>query len=284
MQYGNYRAGLIAVLALLAGSAEAQKAIESGLRTPNAYLDAEINNGMVTLKARDVTVKRLVEEIAHRGAIRLMLNTALDERVTLEFRQLPLQQAVDRILRGRNYALRYLPPPCSTVNPGARAQGTLWVFSDDAHPAEAAADDTGIVRIAVPDPAGSGNDEATVLLAAALGDWDASVREEAVDVLGDLSGEAAIPLLEQALVDPDSDVQEAAIAALADIGGEQAARALATALNDDNTALRENTVDALGDIGGKTATRLLQRALADQERLVRDAAAEHLAELLNQQD
>jgi len=84
MQHWNYRTGLIAVLALLAGSVEAQKAIESGMRTPSAYLHAEISNGLVTLKAHDVIVKRLVEEIAQQGAIRLMLSKPLDERVTLE--------------------------------------------------------------------------------------------------------------------------------------------------------------------------------------------------------
>jgi len=163
-----------------------------------------------------------------------MLHKPLDERVTLEFRQLPLQQAVDRLLRGQNYALHYLQPLRSGVNQGERLRGTLWVFSDDAHRTDATTDATDVRPAAVSDPTDSRDDQLPLVVAAALGDWEASVREEAVDVLGELSGETAIPLLEQALLDPDSDVQEAAIAALADIGGDQAAWALATALNDDN--------------------------------------------------
>lgn len=273
MQCRNYQAYLIAVLSLLAGPVEAQKVIETTVRTSAAYLNAEITSGLVTLIAHDVTVKQLVEEIAHQGGIRLMLYKPLDERVTLEFRQLPLQQAVGRILRGQNYALQCVQPLCSAVDPDERVQGTLWVFSTD---------DTYVRLAAVSDPADTGSEQPAVILATALGDRDASVREEAVDVLSEINGEVAIPFLEQALIDPDSDVREAAIAALTDIGGDQAARALATALNDENAALREDAVDALGDIGGKTATGLLQQALTDQENTIREAAADYLAELLNQ--
>ena len=282
MQCRNYRAGLIAVLALLAGSVEAQKVIEAASQTSAAFLNAEITSGIVTLKAHDVTVKQLVEQIAHQGGIRLLLYKPLDERVTLEFRQLPMQQALDRILRGQNYALQCVQPLCSAVDPGEKVQGTLWVFSDETHRNEAVSDDTDVRLAAVSDPADTGSDQPAVILATALGDRDASVREEAVDVLSEINGEVAIPFLEQALIDPDSDVREAAIAALTDIGGDQAARALATALNDENAALREDAVDALGDIGGKTATGLLQQALTDQENTIREAAADYLAELLNQ--
>jgi len=47
-------------------------------------------------------------------------------------------------------------------------------------------------------------------LAIALEDEDSSIREEAVEALGGIGGEAAIRLLEQALADEDESIRETA--------------------------------------------------------------------------
>lgn len=282
MQYGDYRAYLMAMIAFLVGPLEARAAVETRHQTPAPYMNAEIVNGVVNLKAHGITVQKLVEEITHRGGIRLILKKPLDERVTLEFYRLSLRQALGRILRGQNYALQCRQPLCSAADTGESVQGTLWVFSDGMQPNGAIPDDTNDRPAAVLHPSDSDSDQSALALASALDDPDASVREEAVDVLGGLDSEIAIPLLKRALLDPDSQVREAAIAGLADIGGEEVAQALATALDDGDASLREQAVDALGDIGGKAAARLLQQALADRENVVREAAAENLDELSDQ--
>lgn len=305
MQHWICRAGRIAVLALLAGLAEAQDVTEVTSQTSARHLKAEVTNGLVTLKAHDVTIRQLVEEIAYQAGIQLILYKSLDERVSLDFYRLSLQQAVGRILRGRNFAFQCVQPLYTAVGPGEGIRGTLWVFPDSEDPEtesvqpgpvrifplhdnagsndslhRALTDDDPDVRLAaVSTLADSDGGESAAILVSALGDRSALVREEAVDVLAEVSDQTAIPFLEQALNDPDREVREAAIAALAHIGGDDAALALTIALSDTDVSLREEVVDALGDIGGKTATGLLRQALLDHVNLVREAAAENLAEL-----
>jgi len=75
----------------------------------------------------------------------------------------------------------------SGVNQVERLRGTLWVFSDDAHRTDAATDDTHVCPAAASDPTDSGNDQLALVVAAALGDWEASVREAAAENLAELS-------------------------------------------------------------------------------------------------
>ncbi len=302
---------LVAGLTLLVGFVEAQDTLEGTQATTHAspgYLHVEITDEIVTVKARDVTVKDLIEEIARQSGLVVVLHDPLDERVTMELHRLPLPEAMGRILRDQSFALQYVQPLSSTGNSSDAHPSRLWVFSkgpaDDYARQDAVkglgalnadevivplslalADDDANVRLeAVSALANVGSDQATAALAAAaLSDGDSSVREEAVYALGEIGGETGMQVLEQALMDPDNRVREAAVEAFADIGGDESALALAVALNDEDASLRAEAVDALGEIGGETAIRLLQQALADEQSSIREAAAEFLAELSSQE-
>jgi HEAT repeats len=120
---------------------------------------------------------------------------------------------------------------------------------------------------------------AAALAAAALGDPDPSVREDAVLALGEIGGRIGRQTLTQALADPDINVQKAAVEAFADLGGGESARALTLALQDDDPELRAEAVDALADVGGDAAIELLRYAAKDEIPAVREAAEEYLAEM-----
>ncbi len=259
-------------------------------------LYVEVIGDLVTVRARDVTVRNVLQEIARQGDLVLVLRDALDERITLEFERLPLPEAMQRVLRDRDYTLQYVRPPARAGNDQANR---LWVLSDAAEDSRVrnskalAANEANTpsslglmhespaVRLkAVSELADSGGPEATAALAvAALSDADDSVREEAVHALGEMGEETGVPVLEHALKDPDARVREAAIDAFVNLGGDDSARALAVALSDRDAAIRAEAVKALGEIGGETALRLLRQAMTDENSTIREAATELHAEL-----
>lgn len=299
---------LVAGSVLGAGAAAAQQmrgGARPALEPPAPRLRVEIVAGTVGVEACDVAVRDLLAEFARRTGLEVAFEGALDEPITMRFERLPVRAALERILDGRNFALRYVEP---AAGPGgsidARAS-RLWVF--DPRPAEEGARPPGTAASpppaavdgplkpqnaalaggdararlrAVSDLIEAGGDEAAAELALlASSDPDPRVRREAVYGLGEIGEEAGLEVVEQALGDPDSGVREAAVEAVADRGGRGAVAALAAVLGDQDPALREQAVYALGELGGGDAIRLLRQALADEHRLVRAAAAEVLDEL-----
>lgn len=276
-------------------------------------LHVQIADEEVSVRARDVAVRDLLEDVASQSGLVVALYGSLDERVTMEFYRLPLHEALGRILRSHDFVLRYYSPSSVGRSPGDAALSKLWVFSrgggTDPVPAgsmnpahrpggggelqamkakenlrqlsAALSDaDPGVRRKAVSELAGMDGDEpVSILIDVALFDENASVREEATSGLGEIGNDAGMPALEQALADPDIRVREAAVDALADLGGAESARALDVALSDQDSSVRENAVYALAEIGGEVAIAALLQALGDEETDVREAAADMLAEL-----
>lgn len=284
---------LVACAVLLIGCVEPPNTNEGTHPTGHAapgYLHVETADELVTVLARDVSLKDILAEVARQNGLVLVLHDPLDEHVTLELRRLPLSQALGRMLRDRSLLWQSGQTSSGASNPRKTYPGRLWVFSKGQRDAAEIAfsnpallDERAKVRLdAVSALADAGGDQAVATLTAiALSDGDSAVREEAVDALGDIGGTTGIQGLEQALTDPDYHVREAAVEALADTGGDASALALTAALEDRNVSLREEAVDALGEIGGPTAVRLLRLAAKDEHSAVREAAAEYLAELSN---
>jgi HEAT repeat protein len=240
--------------------------------------------------ARDVCLKDLLAEVARQSDLAVVSHDRLDERVTLEFRDLPLRKAMKRILRDRSFVWLSAQASAGANSSRNARPNMLWVFSKGPRdPAEIAPSNLAVVNEhatarldAISALADVGGDQAVaVLTAAALSDSDSSVREEAVDALADVGDDTGIHGLEQALTDPEYHVRKAAVEALADIGGDASALALTVALKDREVSLREEAVDALGEIGGQTAIRLLRQAAEDEDEdgSIREAATEYLDEL-----
>lgn len=300
---------LVAGAALLTGCVDARDAAPAPTRAPSAALHVELIDERLTVRARDVSVGELVDEIARRHGLVVISREPLDERVSLELERLALPEALGRILRHYSFALQAAQAPGGSRNGAEAAEGKLWVFSrapvetraslearftdrieaSDALDAEeliarsslALGDHDARARLSAVSTLAEVGDQHAVapLTAAALSDGEPSVREEAAYALGAIGGQMSIDVLEQALIDPDGDVRGAAIDAFTQIGGDASARALAVALTDRDASLRADAVDALGEIGGETAIGLLRRALQDERSAIRDAAAEYLAEL-----
>lgn len=311
-------ARLSAGLALLVGLVEAEeirKDVVTATPATPPSLHVEMDHEAVSIKAHEVSVRELLEEIGRRCGLMVDLHGSLEQRVTLELDRLPLREALDRILRGRNFILRHAEPSPGSSNDALPSR--LWVFSTepgehprgshsgddrstcDGYVASGALEahacleqlnpdlvhDDETVRLAavsVLAAVGGAQSAAAALAAVARFDADGSVREEAVYGLGEIGDEIGLQILEQALLDPDLRVREAAVDAIVDIGGDESTWALASALNDEVASLREQAVYALGDIGGGIAITILQQALADEQIFIREAAAEALDDLSSQ--
>jgi hypothetical protein len=207
----------------------------------------------------------VLERIANQSALQLKLPATLDEQVTVELEDMPLESALRRILRQHSFALQR----------DATGGGRLWVFPQTGpQPPTGASVD--------PSMAPSATERLTRL---ALNDRAAAVRAEALFQLAESAADRRLSagtreVLRQALTDPVLSVRRAALAALADQrDDDRAAQIAAAGLADASRGLRLASIDALESIGGPEASRLLGVATQSDERAVRLAALEALEEL-----
>ena len=255
------------------------------------HLHVEVEDGLFSIEALDVTTRAVLEEIARQSGLVVVSTDPLQQRIDATFNGVTLSTAIRRILRQQSFTLLVGAEPSNlwiyvngdgssppgpgfrTADPEQQILPLSLALSDGARQARLDA----VTELAIVE-----SEDAISLVAAALGDEDAKVRAEAAYALGEIGGHDSLQLLQQALLDPDNRVREAAIEAFAEIGGEESARALAGVLNDTEASLREDAVDALGEMGGDTAIRILQQATADEREYIREAAEEYIAELSEQ--
>ena len=188
----------VTALTLLSGPADARET-ERVPATPHALsLHVEVSGGSVTVRARNVILRDLLEEIGRQSDLILDLQDPLDGRATLEFDRLPLPEALDRILRRHNFALQHGDLVSAAGSSRKPRPGSLWVAfkgsDDDPTPPE-----DGDARRGRDRP--SGNLEAEdpfVRLSLALSDDDSRVRLKAVSELASLGSDQAVAVLADA--------------------------------------------------------------------------------------
>jgi HEAT repeat protein/beta-lactamase regulating signal transducer with metallopeptidase domain len=123
------------------------------------------------------------------------------------------------------------------------------------------------------------NDQRVVLhLVRALKDKSPHVRQHAADGLSNVHEliKTAPTALIEALSDTDRDVRRAAVNALGQIGDESAVPALKRLTADNDVETRRHAVEALKEIGGPEAIQALMGLLRDPDPEVRKTAAEAL--------
>jgi hypothetical protein len=244
--------------------------------------------GLVTAKLHDVPLAAVLDDIAKQNALRIFISARVDKRVTVDFRGLPLEEGLRRILRGTNFAFFYAR--------GDRNRASLKLIGVDVLPATEnreygdAASATPLARRIFQANDGRLRAEAAKALAqsrdpSALGalaqalaeDGDQSVRAAAAEALGKSWSEVAVAPLSDALQDPSADVREAAARALGKTWSDAATEPLLAALAyDRDPIVREQAALALGATSGGEAVDALTRALEDRRWYVRDAAADAL--------
>ena len=114
----------------------------------------------------------------------------------------------------------------------------------------------------------------------ALRDADASVRVQAIGVIGFLKLEESIPALTSATGDQDAAVRRAAVSALAFSNLKPAAESITRALADKDWMVREVAAETLGtNANGAQAADPLIKAIADEFWQVRLKAVRSLGRM-----
>lgn len=261
--------GLCAGLLVLPPSpGEARDA--SNVAPPSTSRFVRLAAGSLSVNVHDVKLVELLDEVSRQAGFAVAPCVACEQRISLRFDRLPLEQALSIILQDQNFILKWKHAAAASVRPHK-----LWILPQPnaMQPARLA-----------PSKQTNGDEPASVdsqasRLRSALSTGTPEDREQAAVAMGQRRDASAVGPLARALADSDPEVRRAAIDSLAEIGGADAAGALGPALRDADPRIREAAVNALGDLGGPKAIALLREAQHDAAAFVRQAATETLAEL-----
>jgi hypothetical protein len=76
-------------------------------QNPAGKLLVAYNRGLLTLSVENGDLKQVLTAVAEETGISVKYPPGVEKRITTEFRALPFQRGLHRILRGMNYALIY---------------------------------------------------------------------------------------------------------------------------------------------------------------------------------
>jgi hypothetical protein len=209
----------------------------------------------LTVKARDVPHRRILEGLASQLAFELIIAGSLEEQRSLDIESRPWEEALKKALSPASWAFVY------DSSAGEPRLAKVFVFTSKADasapvrspPPQRRADPPSPDPTPAPEPQVGG-------------------EPTAADKGGDAS-------LAELLESDDDEMRALALVSLATTGGEQAITALRQALQDKEPWIRETAVEALAEIGGEGAIQGLQQALRDTNEDVRRAAQEALTRL-----
>jgi hypothetical protein len=103
----------------------------------------------LTVKVKDISLVWLLQEIARQSGLTLEYNGSLDERVTIRFHNLPIDDGLRRILRQQNFALEYVQERQEKNQSTVLRASKLWVFLKGEKGEKPFSDHPGVVTQAV---------------------------------------------------------------------------------------------------------------------------------------
>lgn len=244
-------------------------------------LDITFNNGRLSVKLKDSPLENVLQEIMIQSGAKIWLNDKIDEKVTIEYKNIPVEEGVRRILKDKNYAFVYSP---YETNAGklsiVGSSKSKEIFADvknnqlNAHLTDRLHNLERRNKLKAKRPTFD------ALAKDALENDDAKKRRKAIIALGKSRNIKAIEIITKALTnDADENVRLSAIDALLDINGGKVIESIAVALKDRDPWIRENAVQALGELGNEASSKYIQSALNDENSDVRTLAQEILEEL-----
>ena len=244
-----------------------------GQSVPAPLISVKVQEGLLTVNARDVPLADLLRAIGERAALRVTIHGGGSILVSDSFADVPLDHGIQRLVRGTGLVLIYVSPEGA---PGATALTDVRIY-------EAAPAERGQIHLATTELAPA--QPPTDWVSQALGHPERSARLLAMRELARKRDQTATASLAQILTqDADPTVRGEAAAALAEVGGAEAAAALPTAVGDQDPWVRMQAVRALGKVEGDRATQILGAVLmGDPDPRVRRKAAPILAALRNEE-
>lgn len=251
-------------------------------------LTVTVDNGLVSLTARNAPLEDVVREIAAQHDLRLIQHVALDRYVSFEIDRQPLTDVLEAILEVESYQLYRAVESDDASHTDDPIPGSLWIFSEGSALTPAATfyfevvvqeGSVGEKKEAILNLRRLGTPDAVQALSLALGDEDPRIRRAALEALAQIGGDEALAAIASASVNDDPRVRGDGTYALAMAGGYSSIEYLNLALHDENPIVRTAAIDSLGDIGDERSISVIQQALHDPDPTVRERALEVINEI-----
>jgi len=278
------------VLAGAAGAPAAGIVIETASDT--ARLDVVIEEGILTLQAKNVALGAVLAAVAERAGFEVSVHGPADIPITADVAEVPLEQGLQRLLEGGSAVFLYDRP---RGYPARRlVEVRVHMTAASAHRQQTTTASTVNLPAAEAEPGGSSDEEEPAIsIYDPLEDRLAFARTQARLARTSSPEEVTTLLLE----DEHANVRGLAAAALGRRGGTEAGEALVEALADHDWRVRRRAVRALGQAWGYQAVEPLAELLSEESsrsvrriaiytlsRIEGDAAREALAALQDDPD
>ena len=250
--------------------------------TPRGAPTLQLTAGRLTAHLTAVPLATVLVLLARQSHAKLVLRGPAEEPISVSFTDLPLEEGLARLLRGKSFTLIYATSSTTTTN--ARASDTLT----ELHLLPAGDGEALNETVLLPPDAGMteaddwDTDPVAALTRKSVMATGPHARQQAVVALGATWRDDAVQPLGQALVeDESSSVREAAVQALGNTWTPEAVEPLGqTLLGDDSAAVRARAAHALGETWNTEAIGpLLDAARNDPDEQVRHEAGLALREL-----
>ena len=244
--------------------------------------------GQVTLRADDVPLDFVLQELAAAASLRLTQHVSLDRRVTIDVYSARLADVLARLLPEESYQLYAADATAEELQDGEPIPGALWIFAKGSAfvPAAVAYLEIALVegnlaekREAIRELRRLGTPQAVQALSVALGDEHHSVREPAIEALLHIGGDDALAAIASVTAEPDPLVRGRAAEAFAMAGGDSAKAYLELALDDADPRVRAAALDSLVELNDEQTRSLIRTALQDPDPAVRARAMDVLQNL-----
>lgn len=230
---------------------------EGETRIPPLVLSADIT---------EIPLRRVLVVLGRRIGAKIFIAKDLDDEISVRFSKLPLEQGIERILKGRNYVLIRNQIPGGGVkvaeirvlsrNSDETAElkeldtveertAELAVLTTRALEAIKAEDRLAALNELVETTDRENDSQLTDVLVSALKDKDAGVRGFAVGAIGSVSNPPAEPVIEMALGDENPELRIGALEELIAIHGEDVARPVFEEARGDPDARVQATAEGL---------------------------------------
>lgn len=97
---------------------------------PTAHLEVQYQNNALTVNLRHASLHDVLQRIAQHTGVRFH-GTVKEERVSVMFRNLPLEQALKRLLRGQSFAAIFARTEATQGGTGPETRLTeVWLLSE----------------------------------------------------------------------------------------------------------------------------------------------------------
>ncbi|MBI4562434.1 MAG: HEAT repeat domain-containing protein [Candidatus Rokubacteria bacterium] len=249
-------------------------------RVPAPTIHVAVRQGLLTVNVRDRRLADVLRVIGAQAGVRVVLLGDLDTSVTQSFNDVPLDEGIQRLVRGYSLALIY---GAARDPAGANVLTEVWVIGSS--PVEKvqmntdAAEDAS-PKEALPTPARRRDTPTTADLIRTLSqDRDPRVQARAAKALARIGGPEAAAALRAALADQEASVRIEAARALGKVEGADAVQALRGVLSaDSDPRVRQAVVQALAALPGEEVEKVLEAAVrSDRDGSVRQEATRALA-------